>query len=365
MKHPVFAPILSYFPVVALSYLAVACATTTIQSQKPENPDDEASFFQPLGENGKADGGTPDTLATDTDPDCACPLRKKNRASDGNKELVAAGVPDQEKSDGSYFNAADPGRTASEEKAVVPVTDAETVSGDFFQTGTASWYGRDFDGKKTANGEIFDSRKLTAAHRTLPLGSIVLVQNVENGKEIILTVNDRGPYIDGRILDVSEYGAELLGYKEKGLTTVGIKVVRKGKSKSGASEGATANFYRERNSSSSTGKSRYDEPATRYFDDPRELQGKRTGTRKRARLSPGEIKRAGETVGYSVQVGVFSQLQNAKQLRASLSQYKPVHIVQRGREYVVRVGSFPERYDAESMKYQLEADGYDGFVSGP
>src|SRR5690606_27849342 len=102
------------------------------------------------------------------------------------------------------------------------------ANGKFGQTGTASWYGRDFDGRKTASGEVFNSRKLTAAHRGLPLGTIILVRNLENDREVILRVNDRGPFVKGRVLDVSEYGAERLGFKERGLTTVGIKIMRPG-----------------------------------------------------------------------------------------------------------------------------------------
>jgi rare lipoprotein A len=90
------------------------------------------------------------------------------------------------------------------------------------ETGIASWYGDYFHGRKTANGEIYNMNALTAAHRTLPMPSFVDVTNLENGKQIRLRVNDRGPYARGRIIDVSRRAAELLGFKDKGVTKVRV-----------------------------------------------------------------------------------------------------------------------------------------------
>jgi rare lipoprotein A len=78
--------------------------------------------------------------------------------------------------------------------------------------GVASYYGTYFHGKKTASGELYDQYKLTAAHKTLPLGTIIKVTNTQNSKSVILKVNDRGPYVKGRIVDVSTKAAELLGF---------------------------------------------------------------------------------------------------------------------------------------------------------
>ncbi len=93
------------------------------------------------------------------------------------------------------------------------------------ETGTASWYGPGFHGKKTANGEIFDKYELTAAHRTLQLPSIVKVTNLNNGRSAILRVNDRGPFAHNRILDVSERAATVLGFKNKGTARIRLEVV--------------------------------------------------------------------------------------------------------------------------------------------
>ena len=100
---------------------------------------------------------------------------------------------------------------------------AEDFSYD--QTGIASWYGEDFHGKYTANGEIYDLNALTAAHRTLPMPSVVQVTNLENGRSLELRVNDRGPYARGRIIDVSRRAAQLLGFEGQGTAKVRVRIL--------------------------------------------------------------------------------------------------------------------------------------------
>jgi rare lipoprotein A len=95
----------------------------------------------------------------------------------------------------------------------------------FEQYGLASWYGKEEHGKLTASGEKFDMYAITAAHKTLPLGSIVLVKNLENNKELVVRINDRGPFIKGRIIDLSYKGAQMLGFAEKGLAKVKIELL--------------------------------------------------------------------------------------------------------------------------------------------
>jgi rare lipoprotein A len=94
---------------------------------------------------------------------------------------------------------------------------------NYDEAGMASWYGSAFDGKLTANGEIFDRAELTAAHPTLPLPSYVRVTNLENDRSIVVRVNDRGPYAHNRMIDVSEQAAELLGFRRHGLTHVRVQ----------------------------------------------------------------------------------------------------------------------------------------------
>jgi rare lipoprotein A len=93
------------------------------------------------------------------------------------------------------------------------------------EAGIASWYGQDFHGKYTANGDIFDLNALTAAHRTLPMPSVVQVTNLENGRSIQLRINDRGPYARGRIIDVSRRAAQLLGFEGQGTARVRVKIL--------------------------------------------------------------------------------------------------------------------------------------------
>ncbi|MEQ1753184.1 MAG: septal ring lytic transglycosylase RlpA family protein [Micropepsaceae bacterium] len=96
------------------------------------------------------------------------------------------------------------------------------------ETGVASWYGKDFHGKLTANGESYNMNALTAAHRTLPLPSVIRVTNLENGRSIKLRVNDRGPYARGRILDVSRKAADLLGFQGNGTARVRVQYEGRG-----------------------------------------------------------------------------------------------------------------------------------------
>lgn len=96
---------------------------------------------------------------------------------------------------------------------------------NYDETGIASWYGDAFQMKATANGEIFDMNQLSAAHTTLPLPSIVEVTNLENGRKLRVRVNDRGPFVDNRIIDLSRAAATELGYDRKGLARVRVKYI--------------------------------------------------------------------------------------------------------------------------------------------
>ncbi len=96
---------------------------------------------------------------------------------------------------------------------------------DHIETGIASWYGPGFNGKKTASGERFNENELTAAHRTLQMPSLVRVTNLENGRSVVVRVNDRGPFARSRVMDVSKKAAELLGFKNKGTARIKLQVL--------------------------------------------------------------------------------------------------------------------------------------------
>ncbi len=95
----------------------------------------------------------------------------------------------------------------------------------YVQQGIASWYGPGFHGNRTANGERYDMDQLTAAHRTLPMGSLVEVRSLTNGRRVTVRINDRGPFVRGRIIDLSRKGAQSLGMAVKGTDEVEIRVI--------------------------------------------------------------------------------------------------------------------------------------------
>jgi len=99
------------------------------------------------------------------------------------------------------------------------------------QIGIASYYGKKFHKKRTANGEIFNMYKVSAAHKSYPLGTKVRVTNLENGKSIKLVINDRGPFVKGRIIDLSYKAARKLDFVNQGTTKVRIDVIRLGDNK--------------------------------------------------------------------------------------------------------------------------------------
>lgn len=99
------------------------------------------------------------------------------------------------------------------------------ASSPFVETGTASWYGRWHRGRRTASGERFNPNAMTAAHRSLPLGTVVRVTNLENHRFVRVRINDRGPYVDGRIIDLSAAAARRLGMEKDGIARVRIEVV--------------------------------------------------------------------------------------------------------------------------------------------
>ena len=94
---------------------------------------------------------------------------------------------------------------------------------DYDETGIGSWYGPTFHGRPTANGEVFDQHLMTAAHTTLPIPSIAEVTNLENGRSVIVRINDRGPFVDDRIIDLSRAAAEELDYRSRGLARVRVR----------------------------------------------------------------------------------------------------------------------------------------------
>ncbi len=136
---------------------------------------------------------------------------------------------------GRYLNAAIVllallGGSCSESRRAAAQTPGDAAQpgakpGGYDQIGIASWYGARHQGRRTASGTRFDRRELTAAHGSLPLGTLVLVENLATGRRIALRITDRGPYVPGRIIDLSQAAAQRLGLEKQGLGLVGLTVL--------------------------------------------------------------------------------------------------------------------------------------------
>ncbi|MFQ5898573.1 MAG: septal ring lytic transglycosylase RlpA family protein [Candidatus Methylomirabilia bacterium] len=172
------------------------------------------------------------------------------------------------------------------------------------QTGKASWYGFSFHGRRTASGEVYNMYQLTAAHRTLPLGTVVLVTNLRNGRSVQVRINDRGPFVAGRIIDLSYAAARLLGAVKPGVIPVHLRVV----------------------------------------------------------AAPGRVS-SRRAVGYAVQVGAFTDPATAEALRANLAPHAgrvavSPRVVGGVTYYRVQVGPYASRESAVRFAEQLAARGY-------
>ena len=171
--------------------------------------------------------------------------------------------------------------------------------------GLASWYGRDFHGKPTANGETYDMYGITAAHRELPLGTVADVTHLGNGRKVRVRINDRGPFIKGRILDLSYGAAKELNMVVEGVARVEIRIVSVGEGTSGP-------------------------------------------------LS---------TLRYTVQAGAFREKRNAVAvLRRIEGDHPEARLISAGGWHRVRIGNYRYRKDAEKVKRQLERSGVDARV---
>ncbi len=209
---------------------------------------------------------------------------------------------------------------------------------NYAETGMASWYGDDFHNKRTANGETYNMRAITAAHRTLPLPSIVRVTNLENGKSIIARVNDRGPYVKNRIIDVSEKGAELLGYKNKGIAKVKVEIMpmeSRALKEAMLSKDNSSKIYAAAKKNTLT--------AT-----PAAIAANTVTAQ--PQVQKNAVATANETGSFFVQVGAFSDYEKAKQMAAAMERFGRVSIYEaylsKDGVYRVRLGAYHSRDEA-------------------
>lgn len=223
-------------------------------------------------------------------------------------QSVPQGAPQVSSSDGIY--------KVGEPYTVAGRRYTPRVQPNYQAEGLASWYGPKFHGKRTANGEIFDQYALTAAHQTLPLPSKVRVTNLDNGRQLVVRVNDRGPFVGDRIIDLSRRSAQLLGVEKVGVAPVRLELLDSG---------------------------------PHLLTEP--LQ------REQEAQEPVKPVRAGRVY---VQVGAFRLPDNAQRLAWKLSQFgdPSIHMSENRRWHRVRFGPFMSALEADVFVQRLERAGY-------
>lgn len=249
---------------------------------------------------------------------------------------------------------------------------------DLVETGIASWYGPGFHGGRTASGEKFDSSELTAAHRTLQMPSLVRVTNLENGRSVIVRVNDRGPFARGRVMDVSSRAADLLGFKGHGTAKVKLEVLpqeslriaemaKRGQSTNGmelaANEGPGRMMQPSTNQSANPSAKLIVQPViAEPLSPPTTIPVHET---KDGRFMPDPVvtQMPVHPTSIYVQAGAFSVYDNAERLRKSLSVIGDAKIQQalvNGQQlYRVRVGPIRSVQDADNTLNRIVALGHD------
>jgi rare lipoprotein A len=211
---------------------------------------------------------------------------------------------------------------------------------NYNKVGVSSWYGEAFHRRRTSNGEYFDMNQLTAAHATLPIPSYVQVTNLENNKTAILRLNDRGPFVGTRIIDVSKRAADVLGYKHKGTQKVRVKYMGP----------APLEDFKGQDLMAMNRRLGTDAPAGTMLADDSSM------TKRRKRGEPVQVASAesddnegfGEPIrsyAYYVQLGSFADPDNVNRIREGLSETGPMQMAefngQGGTVYKLRVGPLP------------------------
>ncbi|MEC8546599.1 MAG: septal ring lytic transglycosylase RlpA family protein, partial [Pseudomonadota bacterium] len=229
---------------------------------------------------------------------------------------------------------------------------------NYDEVGIASWYGSKFHGRRTANGEIFDMNLLTAAHPTLPMPVRARVTNLENGKSIIVRINDRGPFAKDREIDLSRKAAEVLGFRDKGTTRVRVQYLGRAPMYDSAGRlirgQEPASFIAE--------KPRTPDENKRVAAAPVEQVEKQTLDGRTIADAPPPIA----SKRYAVQVGVFSSRFNAERLKRQLDRITPAEVSEaeiNGETYYrVKVGGANVREDARQTRDMLVSAGHQDAV---
>jgi rare lipoprotein A len=227
---------------------------------------------------------------------------------------------------------------------------------DYSLTGIASWYGRPFHGRRTANGETYDMNALTAAHKTLPMPVYVRVTNLVNGRSLVLRVNDRGPFVNGRIIDVSRRAAQLLGFIKQGTARVRVDMVDRGGKVRFAAKPITSEAEKR------AVKAAPQKPVAVAKLLP--AKGVPVAPKIAEDLPPSVRLEAVKPTRIYIQAGAFSKYQNADRLRSKLSPLGQVSIssVQvKGRKFFrVRLGPLESLPLADQALANIIAEGHSG-----
>lgn len=227
---------------------------------------------------------------------------------------------------------------------------------DYDKVGIASWYGPGFHRRMTSNGEWFDQDYLSAAHPTLPLPSYARVTNLENGRNIVVRINDRGPFVDNRIIDLSKKSAEALGFHGRGTAKVRVKYLGPAPLDDEGTHLAAMNRQLKNG-----------QPVlVAQKEDSRKAKADKAPQPVVAAMAPQPASLAapseGQRPGYYVQVGSFSDPSNAGRAKARVASLGPVVITpvdaSLGRFYRVRVGPLPNEADAHAALVQVQAAGH-------
>ncbi len=240
------------------------------------------------------------------------------------------------------------------------------VDTSYDEKGVASWYGADFHGRPTANGEIYDMRQMTAAHTTLPMPSLVEVTNLENGRRTVVRVNDRGPFAKNRIIDLSRAAARVLGFEKQGLAKVRVRYLAPAPLPGEKAEPVYANTKPAAQSpvlaaATSVGKTNADQLAALIGDADPGREPNLPPPLPEMELSPVEPPL------YAVQVAVLDNIEELPALRASLADEGPLRIARAGvapeaSRYRINLGPFPSESEATDRLETVREAGYDNAV---
>ncbi|KKJ75386.1 hypothetical protein WH95_18775 [Kiloniella litopenaei] len=241
----------------------------------------------------------------------------------------------------------------------------------YSETGIASWYGPGFDGKQTANGEIYDQYALTAAHRTLPMPSLVRVTNLGNGRSIKLRINDRGPFSNNRIIDVSRRAAQLLGFELQGTAKVKVEILEE-ESRQLAAQAQGKDYTPQVASNENTTLAAptetvtaepLDAPATSSAATEPSQPIQTAKVEPVANFTDGVVSQTPVApTSIYVQAGSFLQVHNANRLRARLSPLGTAQVadaaVGERTFYRVRLGPLTNVQEADELLKILHDNGY-------